>query len=190
MMAEITWRPEIGDPTWIGWITVVAYLISVLLCVRAGLRAREKSSGLKNESARMWFVFAVGLLLLGVNKQLDLQTAFIELGGQLARGEGWYQKRRLAQIIFVAVLGAAMAGAALIMISKQRIFFKDHAFALLGGIFLAAFLLMRAAIFNHVDDDAGMGLGEGQWLDVLELAGIFCFIVASFRAAKNSIRKG
>ena len=189
MMADISWRPGIGDPTWIGWTTVAAYLISVLSCVRAGLRTRQKSGGLQDESPAMWFVFAAGLFFLGVNKQLDLQTAFIELGGQIALGEGWYQQRRLAQIIFVLVLGAAMAGTLFIAICKQRHFFKHHALTLIGGIFLAAFVFLRAAIFNHVDDDAGLGLGEGQWLDSLELTGVFCFIAAGLRAVKISPQK-
>jgi len=110
MFAVITWRPGIGDPTWTGWVTVAAYLISVYFLCAGRFADAAKSRRISNESPMMWFVFAIGLLLLGVNKQLDLQTAFIELGGQVAHGEGWYQQRRLAQIIFVLVLGAALAG--------------------------------------------------------------------------------
>ena len=184
MMTDIAWRPAIGDPTWIGWITVAAYLMAAWFCARAGWRARQPAGGQQNESPLPWFVFAAGLCLLGVNKQLDLQTAFIQMGRLLARGEGWYPQRRLAQIIFVLALGAALAGMLFIVICRRRHFFKNHALTLLGSIFLAAFVFLRAAIFNHVDAEAGLGLGEGQWMDSLELAGVFCFIAASLRAAK------
>ncbi len=189
MMADMNWRPGIGDPTWLGWITVVAYLIAAWFCVRAGLRIQPKSHRLENESALMWFGFATGLLLLGANKQLDLQTGFIRLGGQIALDEGWYPERRQAQIIFVLMLGAAMAVAAFILVFKYRHFLKNHILAVLGSIFLAAFVFLRAAIFNHVDDDVGMSQGDGQWMDSLELIGIFCFIAASYRAGKISRRK-
>lgn len=189
MMAGIHWRPGIGDPTWIGWTTVVAYLIAAWLCVRAGWRTRNNPQRPAEKTTAIWFTFAASLFFLGANKQLDLQTAFIELGSHLARGEGWYQQRRPAQIIFVLVLGLAIATAVFVAVSKQRHFFKSHALTLLGSIFLAAFVFLRAAIFNHVDDDAGFGLGEGQWLDSLELAGILCFIAASLRAETISTRK-
>lgn len=187
-MAGIDWRPGIGDPTWIGWVTAVAYLIAGWLCVRAGRGARAKSGGLPNESSRtsiMWFIFAGGLLLLGVNKQLDFQTAFIEFGRQIARGEGWYRHRRMGQAIFVMLLGATISGVAFLAVSKQRGFFKTHKLALFGSIFLSAFVFLRAAIFNHVDDDAGMGLGEAQWMAGFELAGIVCFAAAGLRADKT-----
>jgi hypothetical protein len=108
------------------------------------------------------FVFAAGLYLLGVNKQLDLQTAYIELDSQLARSEDWDQERRLA----------------------RRDFIKIHKLALLGSIFLAAFVFLRAAIFNHLDYDVGLGLGGGAWLNGLALAEIICFIVASLGVVK------
>ena len=185
-MADIAWRPKIGDPTLIGWITVVAYLISFLFCVRAGLRTRRLTQETQGESPILWFIFAAGLFLLGLNKQLDLQTALIQVARQTALGEGWYQQRRLAQIIFVLMLGIAISGAFFIIVYQQHRFFKNHALALLGSIFLAAFVFLRAVIFNHADADAGFGLGEGDWLCSLELTGVFCFIIASIRAAKNS----
>jgi len=77
--------------------------------------------------------FAIGLLLLGREQNNSiLQTAFIELGGQVAHGEGWYQQRRLAQIIFVLVLGAALAGICSSGLSNSGAFFKNHVFTLFG----------------------------------------------------------
>jgi len=62
-------------------------------------------------------------------------------------------------------------------------------FTLFGSIFLAAFIFLRAAIFNHVDNDTGIGLGEGQWLDSLELTGLFFLHRRGFHAIKVPLRK-
>jgi hypothetical protein len=188
MMTDITWRPHIGDPDWIGWITVLAYAIAAWLCLLAGRRIRRNSRDLENGSATMWFVFATGMVLLGVNKQLDLQIAFMQLGRNLAQGEGWYQQRRLAQVIFVLLLGAALTGSLFIAFFKQKHFFKCHVLTCWGSIFLAAFIFLRAALFNHANAYAGISLGEGHWMDFLELGGILCFILASvrFRASNDA----
>ena len=181
MMAVISWRPGIGDPTWIGWTTTISYLLAATICARAGWRARRSAGGEGEETPAIWLMFAAGLFLLGMNKQLDLQTAFIEVGGQLALNEGWYQHRRLAQAIFVVTFGTALLGACIFIMIRYWRFFKTHKLAVLGSILLAAFIVLRAAIFNHVDDDAGLSLGEGNWLDSLEIAGVFCMFVAGFR---------
>jgi len=73
-------------------------------CWRTALLAREKNGGIKSEPPAMWFASVVILFLFGVNKQLDLQTAFIQFGGQVALHEGWYEHRRQVQIIFVMLL--------------------------------------------------------------------------------------
>jgi hypothetical protein len=184
MTAGILWRPGIGDPTWIGWITVAAYLVAIFFCGRTALQAREKINGTQIEPPAMWFACAVGLLLFGVNKQLDLQTAFIQLGGQIALNEGWYEHRRQVQVAFALLLGVAMAVALFIAGRKQRQFFQRHPLTLVGGILLASFTFLRSAIFNHADEAVGVNLGEGEWMAVFELIGIGCFIVASLRAAK------
>ena len=185
MTAGILWRPGIGDPTWIGWITVVAYVVAIFSCWRTALLAREKNGGIKSEPPAMWFASVVILFLFGVNKQLDLQTAFIQFGGQVALHEGWYEHRRQVQIIFVMLLGVALALALIMVGRKQQPFFQRHPLILIGGVFLAAFTFLRAAIFNHADEFVGVNMGEGEWMASLELIGIGCFIVASVKAAKE-----
>jgi hypothetical protein len=184
MTADILWRPGIDNPTWLGWLTVAAYGIAFFSCLRTGLRARQKTGGIQIEPAAMWFACAAMLFFLGVNKQLALQKAFIQFGGQVALNEGWYEHRRQMQLIFMMLLGSALAGALFIVIRRQGQFFKRQPLILAGVFFLAAFVFLRAAIFNHVDSAAGVNMGEGEWMAVFELIGIGCFIVASFRAAK------
>jgi ABC-type Fe3+-siderophore transport system permease subunit len=184
MIAGILWRPGIGDPTWIGWITVVAYVAAIFFCLRTGLQARQKAGVIQIEPPAMWFACVVVLFLFGVNKQLDLQTAFIQFGGQVALHQDWYEYRRQVQVVFALLLGAALAVALFMVARRQQQFFQRHPLTLIGGIFLAAFTFLRSAIFNHVDEAIGVNMGEGEWMAVFELIGIGCFIVASLCAAK------
>ena len=61
------WKPGIGDPTIGGWITVVLYLLAMISC---WMTAR---SGIKEQ--RIWTAISILFLGLGINKQLDLQSA-------------------------------------------------------------------------------------------------------------------
>jgi hypothetical protein len=54
------------------------------------------------------------LFALGINKQLDLQTALTELGRVLALSQGWYEQRQVVQFWFIAALAATCLLLALI----------------------------------------------------------------------------
>ena len=85
-----------------GWIITVAYFVAAFLCWRAGLA--EKKQSLISEFPKnywLWFGLAAVLLVLGINKQLDLQTLLISLGRGIAIECGWYDSRRQIQIDFV-----------------------------------------------------------------------------------------
>ena len=92
------WEAGIGDPTVVGWITVVAYGVSAALSLRC---ARRTAIGLEHW---FWVGAAVALVLLGFNKQLDLQTLVTQIGRDMAMREGWYAERRVAQAAFVSAL--------------------------------------------------------------------------------------
>jgi hypothetical protein len=168
------WHPGIGDPTVMGWITVGAYFIGSLVCWRAASVTRQRAQiEVHRQLWIFWTVFAVLLLFLGLNKQLDLQTWLTQFGRQLAKNEGWFEYRRPVQAFFVLLV--AMAGlAALVLLSWLTRRTRTHTWiALTGGIFLGSFILVRAASFHHVDTllrTSFRGL-KINW--VLELSGIF-----------------
>src|SRR3954468_15751872 len=77
------WRPGIGDPTLLGWTTVVAYFAAALAC---GRTAAAKGG----RPTPFWSLLSLLLVFLGFNKQLDLQSVLTEIGRRLAREQGWY----------------------------------------------------------------------------------------------------
>lgn len=174
MIADITWRPGIGDPTWLAWIITLAYGVASGLCCRCGLPRR---------APRTWLVIAGLLLLLGLNKQLDLQTLFIEVGREIAVATGWYGERRRVQLIFVLVLAVALIGALLTLIWKRRRFFLQHPLTLAGSGLLVLFVLLRAGSMDHVDEAMGIQLDNRRWIAAMELGGVLCFAVAAGRSS-------
>src|SRR5688500_4566551 len=90
------WSPGIGDPTVGGWATVALYAIAAVVCFRVGRRHRR----LPRPELFLYRLLALGLVALGLNKQLDLQTAFTELGRMAAVEYGWYADRRRIQKAF------------------------------------------------------------------------------------------
>lgn len=131
-----------------------------------------RSSQDTRSTARFWLLLALALGALGINKQLDLQTALTEIGRLLARTGGWYEQRHEVQIYFIVAVGVsgALALAALTWLAWPLS--ASRALALGGVTFLACVLLIRASSFHHVDvfpSQAALGL---RWNWILELSGI------------------
>ncbi|NTV96156.1 MAG: hypothetical protein HGA75_12190 [Thiobacillus sp.] len=145
------WSPGIGDPTLAGWLTVLLYLIAAWQCHRLIRSEHTLRLRLGIDEKRVWWAVAVGLALLGVNKQLDLQTALTEFARLLARQQGWYETRRAAQLWFLAAIGTLglVASSSVALIAARMP--TGTRIALAGCIALLAFVLIRAASFHHVD---------------------------------------
>lgn len=163
------WEPGIGDPTIGGWLTVAAYAVAAWTCWRAGQTQRGRAAP---APARYWLLLAVAMAVLGLNKQLDLQSALTQIGRDMARADGWYEHRHEVQVAFIAVVAVAgIAGAAWLGRLSWPLS-RGRALALGGIGFLLVFVVARASSFHHVDiwlRDTAFGL---RWNWILELSGI------------------
>lgn len=179
------WSPEIGDPTAIGWFTVVAYFFACWLAFRAfraaagGASVREtvrhaygKDASPHARVGLVWWVIACFLGFLGVNKQLDLQTALTELAKLAAHAGGWYESRRVVQLAFIVLL-IAVAGLVLLVLARfGRPTLGRLRVALVGVVLLALFVCVRAVSFHHVDILFGTDVHGFRLNWILELSGI------------------
>jgi len=191
-----TWSPGIGDPNVMGWITVVAYLWASYLCfvnhrtwraaagsatrgaaipVALALLGQRRRLAALPEAVRMsalWKAIAIGLLLLGINKQLDLQTALTEFGRIMAKRQGWYDGRQRVQIDFI--IGIVLVGIWLVrsvlLLAGQNL--PRLGLALVGIVLLCCFVAIRASSFHHVDALLGAKLGDLKINWIMELGGI------------------
>jgi len=117
------------------------------------------------------------MLALGVNKQLDLQTALGELGRGMAHAEGWYEVRRPVQVAFILlVLSVGVWGLrALFQLAAGQTGGVNQ--VLWGAVFLACFVAVRASSFHHVDEMLGWTWSGVRLNAFLELGGI-AFVLA------------
>lgn len=172
-MSQIQWRPGIGDPTIVGWITVVMYFACAALCWQSARRSEKR---------RVWRVLAAVLALLGVNKQLDLQSLATDVARILARRQGWYEQRQLVQLFMILgllVVGLASIVAILYASWKAGLEIK---LAFVGLAFLIVFIVIRASSFHHVDRLLGVRLFNLRMNWILELGGLSIIMAGALRA--------
>lgn len=144
------WAPGIGDPNLTGWLTVLSYGICAAL---AGAVLRRSPSG----AARgFWLVVLVLMIVLGINKQLDLQSALTAFGRCLARAQGWYQDRRAVQGDFLLVLAGATLVVLVGLFAALAGRWRQNGLAMAGLPILGGFVLMRAVGFHHFDKVLGL----------------------------------
>src|SRR4051812_25489984 len=137
------WHPGIGDPTVGGWFTVVAYVGAALLAYRA-LRAEQRRTESRTSHGGsltwFWFLTLTTMVLLGINKQLDLQSWFTEVGRDLAVEQGWYERRRGVQALFVAGIGISGFSTMIALLVTLRGQIWRVLGAFLGLCFLVVFI--------------------------------------------------
>jgi hypothetical protein len=166
------WRPGIGDPTVMGWITVAAYFASAALCGRAAFEKRSTAGRRRGRPATFWLVLAGLMALLGVNKQLDLQSLLTEVGRRVLEGASLYGERRAYQVAFIrAVIAACLASVGWACWAARRSP-RDRWLATIGVGFVMGFVAIRACSFHNVDALLASRLGGLKWNWIFELGGI------------------
>lgn len=183
------WSPGIGDPSFAGWLTVVLYFFAAYRCYR--LAARKDVKLVRGE-ATVWWLFTLALVALGINKQLDLQTALTEIGRILARGEGWYEERREIQADFVGLVVLIGSVSMLFMVWITRFMPSATRTAVAGGAALVTFVVVRAASFHHVDRFIGRRVLGVKFNWALEIGGISVILAGTYLRgrARSPIRRG
>ncbi len=172
------WSPGIGDPTAVGWLTVVAYLATAALAFGVVKRTPSFLREARRERT-MWLLLAWLFVALGVNKQLDLQSAVTEIGRMMARDEGWYAERREVQREFVAFVAfvAIVVATALVFVARGTS--SSLRVAIFGTVAVIGFVVIRAASFHHVDVALKDSVGGFRTNWLLELSGIAVVLLAA-----------
>ncbi|MCX4241091.1 hypothetical protein [Paraliomyxa miuraensis] len=206
-MRELQWSAGIGDPTFMGWLTVVAYFAATWLCLRAFMvekagpprpyrhaiaalwrvvRRHWPRPPAPARRAGLWVLLAAILAVLGVNKQLDLQSLITELGRIAAIEGGWYEQRRPIQVGFIGAVLVAGAGLVVALGWLARGHLRDFRLALGGMVVLVTFVVLRATSFHHIDILIGTRVAGLELNWVLELGGISLVAVAAGRRLRQA----
>lgn len=171
-----------NDRSGLAWFIVAAYFAGAL----AAFVASRSASRIE---ARFWLGVSLLLVLLGFNKELDLQSLLTEFGRNLTRAVEIYEQRRLLQGLFLLLLAGAATFAILRLTSMLRQSSAPMKTAAAGITMLFAFILLRAASFHHIDDWVTVdvrGLRSGWWL---ELAGIVVVALSALAYRAESRRR-
>jgi len=175
------WREKRGDPTVIGWAITIFYVVAGLLCLYCtGFLDARRAFQISRSFAWFWWLVAVLLILLGINKQLDVQLLLADVGRAFTKHQGWYGQRKPVQIRVLAL------GACAILACLQEVGFrlkrgpKSNWFALCGLFFLAGNVLIHLVSLHSIGNFLGyslVGLSMGEGFEILA---ILCITVSAF----------
>lgn len=98
-----------------------------------------------------WTLLAIGLVLLTINKQLDLQSFMTAIARCIALAEGWYDQRRTMQSVFILVFALTGFLLGLYFLWLLRGTMKRSALPLFGAVLVICFVLIRAVSFHAID---------------------------------------
>jgi hypothetical protein len=147
-----SWSPGIGDPSLGGWVTVALYVLAAWACHRVLQSERRRRLNLSSNERIIWRLLMVAMIALGINKQLDLQSALTEFARLQAFEHGWYANRRQFQYAFIAsvpILGLTVLAALTVLAWNSP---APTLWTCGGAAGLLVFVAIRATSFHHVDE--------------------------------------
>jgi hypothetical protein len=171
-------------PTLLEWVTSAGYLIAAVLCFRAG-RAAQRSLR-RSEPFSPFFLIAALAVVLGINKEFEVQTLMIRIGRTLATSEGWYEWRRMVQKIFVLatlIIGLTILGR---FVYQHIEFFKAHLGLACGVAAICLYCFLRWADINYIElFGSGRTGSESVW--PIEISGVALLIFGATRGRARSL---
>jgi hypothetical protein len=161
-----------------GWFTVAAYVACAILAAISARAHRKR----ERRSFIFWSLVSGWMLLLAINKQLDLQSLVTEIGRRMAWHQGWMAQRRVVQFWFIVGFGLlSLAGFAGFVYALWDLC-KRFRLAFIGLFFLLTFIIIRAAGFHHFDAVLHFRFLNLKMNWVLEMSGIFIISAAAIKA--------
>ena len=182
------WRGHFGDPDPLGWAITVAYLAAAALCGRCALTARRYATDdPRSERPGPWSALAGGLLLLGLNKQLDLQILVREIGIAFIAFVGLDKHRRWVGRLFVLVLGIFLFRVLALAAKKVRGHTRGRALLFTGLALLATFAVVRAGTYVPGLKQFNLRYKDALHL-VFELGGVVLVAFSAWRTRQRLVR--
>jgi drug/metabolite transporter (DMT)-like permease len=179
------WSPGIGDPTFLGWLTVFAYAFATWLCYRLRNRFSANADAIRRKERQFWTVMTGILLFLCINKQLDLQTAMTEFLRGCAKAEGWYDIRSKFQIAFIIGMLLCFPIGVAVMLHVARRLPRATKLAGVGLASIGVYVLIRASSFHHMDRLINARILNFKLNWFFELGGIAVVLVGVRRRSKQ-----
>ena len=163
--AELSWHPGLRNYDLYGVTLTALYAVATGF---AATRARQRGGW-------FWTLAAAYLLLLTLNKQLDLQTFLTQTGRCVARYQGWYGERRIAQADVAYVIAGLMAAAFAATVTLIRV----NRLMVTGLALITAFLALRILSFHNTDILLQLPLYGYPLYQFIEMSSVLLLIYAA-----------
>lgn len=173
------WQPGIGDPSIWGWLITLGYVTATVLGFWA---AAASDPALAIGERRLWLAISLVLCVLGINKQLDLQTWLWLVGRQMAHDQGWYEYKNLVRPIIAFVLVVGGLTAVVRFGGGAGSGLRRRPWALTGLAVLLLFVTLRALSFHSLDDVFGHAFAGTSIYSLLEMTGIVLIGISALMA--------
>ena len=161
-----------GDPTFTGWTATLLYGVACWLCAIK----RRKAGRSAHYDRQVWAMLALLMAVLGINKQLDLQTWVINLARTLLYRLSLDEFRKPIGLFVLAAAALVLFGIVVVGIYYFRRIRSDARLALLGSGIVLIYAFLRAAQFTHIR--RGLGIHD-TWDIVVELLGLVIIVWAA-----------
>lgn len=181
------WSPTIVESLMMSWVTVTVYFLTAMQAGYVAGRVEFVRRGDDAWKNRVFWLLLTGLLVvLGLNKQFDLQS-YVTAGARCsARVGGWYEDRHQWQILFMLSIGGAFIYGARPVLRYFRGHMSGNWWAMVGASFLLAFVLLRASSFHDFDSFINYTFNGVRMNWVVEISGI---LLISFQSMVILIRQ-
>ena len=175
--ASFAWSPGVGDPDLLGVVLTLLYATATFLVAVVAFRGKAVGPEAKRERW-LWGIAAAVLLVLTLNKQLDLQNFITATGRCMSREQGWYGLRRAYQrevVMALLLFGAAVTATSVLVF--RRILGRNG-MLVLGMAGLMVFVLIRAVSFNHMELLLGDRLAAARSYRLIETVALLLVVAA------------
>ena len=176
--AQAGWLREVGDTLPLGLALTTGYVLATLAML-AALFARPPVLHLPHERL-LWGVATVVVVVLSLNKQLDLQLFTARLGRCLTRGGADMAGFDLQYSLALWFLALAAAGIIALMVACRRAL-ADNAPLLFGLGLIALFLILRVSRLEHLGWLSQSWINYNRLHRLIEGAGLVVLIFAALR---------
>ncbi|KAA5546247.1 hypothetical protein FYK55_05005 [Roseiconus nitratireducens] len=180
------WR-ILGDPDPISLFVTFAYLAVATMALVQSRRSAGRPS--IAPSSRQWMLVGILFLVLGINKQADLQTFVIDGGKWLARASGLYDHKLALRAAFTVLVLAVVGILARPSWKLLRQAMHQKSSLVTRLLWLAVvtqigFVCLRVVMISLL----APWISDAWWVDLLELTGIAILLVAILYARRDQGR--
>jgi hypothetical protein len=173
------------------WWPAAAALAAAALALRAGLaeRSRLRGGSTDNLLPAFWYSTSAILAAMAFAHAGDIGDLIADFGRRSSRSEGWYESRRVIQVVAVGIVAATWASltfAAVLRFPERR---RRYLPMLLVILSLMCFVAIRLVSLHHIDTVLYRTTVDGARVGVLiELTGLMFAAAMTFWQPRRSIR--